>query len=65
MLYTNNILDHFVIIGYNIQTVFVYRSTGMKLRSFYPLRFNAITGSSNGLHFVAHSSVLYYDNVEV
>ena len=42
----------------HIQSVPAYRSTGMELRVFYPLRFNAITGSSSALHFVAHSSNL-------
>ena len=65
MQYTNNILDLLVTIGYNIQSTVAYRSTGMKLRLlFYSLRFDAITGSSSALRFVAHS-ILYYDNVEV
>ena len=29
-----------------------------------PLMLNAITGSSSGLHYVAHSSKLYYDDVK-
>ena len=64
MQYTNNILDLLVTIGYNIQSTVAYRSTGMELRLFFfSLRFNAITGSSSALRFVAHS-ILYYDNVE-
>ena len=64
MQYTNNILDLLVTIGYNIQSTVAYRSTGMEHRLlFYSLRFDTITGSSNMLHFVAHS-ILYYDNVE-
>ena len=46
MQYTNNMLDLLVTIGYNIQSTVAYRSTGMDI-SFFPLRFNAITGSSN------------------
>ena len=62
MQYTNNILDLLVTIGYNITVA--YRSTGMELRLlFYSLRFDAITGSSSALRFVAHS-ILYYDYVE-
>ena len=64
MQYTNNILDLLVTIGYNIQSTVAYRSTGMELRLlFYLHRFDAITGSSSALRFVAHS-ILYYDNVE-
>ena len=64
MQYTNNILDLLVTIGYNIQSTVAYRSTGMELRLlFFSLRFDAITGSSSALRFVAHS-ILYYDNVE-
>ena len=32
MQYTNNILDLFVAIGYNIQSTVAYRSTGMELK---------------------------------
>ena len=60
--YTNNILDLLVTIGYNIPSTVAYRSTGMELR-FFPLRFNAITGSISALRFVAHSILLYH-NVE-
>ena len=65
MQYTNNILDLLAAIGYNIQSTVAYRSTGMNLGFFvfFSLRFNAITGSSSALRFVAHS-ILYYDNVE-
>ena len=64
MQYTNSILDLLVTIGYNIQLMVAYRSTGMELRLlFYSRRFDAITGSSSALRFVAHS-ILYYDNVE-
>ena len=64
MQYTNNILDLLVAIGYNIQSTVAYHSTGMELRLlFYSLRFDAITGSSSALRFVAHS-ILYYDNEE-
>ena len=64
MQYTNNILDLLVTIGYNIQSTVAYRFTGMELRLlFYSLGFDAITGSSSVLRFVAHS-ILYYDNVE-
>ena len=61
MLYTNTIFDLLVAIGYNIQSTVAYCSTGIEIRVF--LRFNAITGSSSALRFVAHS-ILYYDNVE-
>ena len=65
MQYVNNILDLLVTIGYNIQSTVAYHSTGMDLRIFFSLRFNAITGSVSALRrFVAHSSILYYDNVE-
>ena len=63
MQYTNSILDLLVTIGYNILLMVAYRSTGMELRLFYSRRFDAITGSSSALRFVAHS-ILYYDNVE-
>ena len=64
MKYTNNIFDLLVTSGYNIQSTVAYRSTGMELRLlFYSLRFDAITGSSSALRFVAQS-ILYYDNVE-
>ena len=63
MQYTNNSLDLLITIGYNIQSTVAYRSTGMELRVFFPLRFNVITESSSALRFVAHS-ILYYDNVE-
>ena len=64
MQYTNNILDILVTIGYNIQSTVAYRSMGMEPRLlFYSLRFDAITGSSSALRFVAHS-ILYYDGVE-
>ena len=65
MQYTNNILDLLVTIGYNIQSMVAYRSTGMELRLllFFAIRFNAITGPSSALRFVAHS-ILYYDYVE-
>ena len=62
MQYTNNIWDLLVTIGYNIQSTVAYRSTGMELR-FFPLMFNAKTGSDSALRFVAHS-ILYYDNVD-
>ena len=63
MPYANNILDLLITIGYNIKSVSAYRSTGMELRFFYRLRFNAITGSSSALHFVAHSSLLHSSNL--
>ena len=64
MQYTNNILDLLVTIGYNIQSTVAYRSVGMELRLLsFSLRFDAITGSSSVLRFVAHS-ILYYDNLE-
>ena len=64
MQYTNSILDLLVTIGYNIQLMVAYRSTGMELRLlFYSRRFDAIARSSSALRFVAHS-ILYYDNVE-
>ena len=60
MQYTNNILDLLITIGCNIQYVSAYRSTGMELRFFIH------SGSTRSkLHFVAHSSDLYYDDVEV
>ena len=62
MQYTNNILDLLVTIDYNIQSTVAYRSTGMEI-VFFSLRFNAITGPSSALRFVAHS-ILYYDNVD-
>ena len=64
MQHTNSILDLLVTIGYNIQLMVAYRSTGMELRLlFYLRRLDAITGSSSALRFEAHS-ILYYDNVE-
>ena len=65
MQYTNDILDLLITIGCNIQSVSAYRSTGKELVFFYSLRFNACTGPSSKRHFVAHSSILYYDDVEV
>ena len=63
MQYTNSFFDLLVTIGYNIQLMVAYRSTGMELSLlFYSRRFDAITGSSSTLRFVAHS-ILYYDNV--
>ena len=62
MQYTNNILDILVTIGDNIQSTLHIGPRGWNL-GFFPLRLNAITGSSSVLRFVAHS-ILYYDNVE-
>ena len=64
MQYTNNILDVLVTVSYNIQQRLHIAPRGWNLDCFFFLhRFNAITGPSSALRFVAHS-ILYYDNVE-
>ena len=65
MQYTYNILDILVTISYNIQQRLHIAPQGWDLDCcwFFLHRFNAITGPSSVLRFVAHS-ILYYDNVE-
>ena len=60
MQYTNSILDPLVTIGYNMQLMVAYRSTGMELQVV--VLFTQVRRDS-ALRFVAHS-ILYYDNVE-